>query len=245
MVTGINRLTAGGLIDRDRPLGFTFNGRDLTGCEGDSLASALLANGVSMTARSFKYHRPRGIISCGHDEPGTLVELDGDHASANQPAPAVRLQEGLKAVSVNCWPSPEFDLAALIRPLAPLLPAGFYYKTFIWPGWRIYEPLIRRLAGLAHAPGSPPPGGRFETRSWHCDALVVGAGPAGLSAAVALAQVGADVLLVDRGSRPGGCLNRRRTEFDGMPGRDWVAERSAGLASTGRVRFLGMRRRGP
>ncbi len=237
-MTGINRISAGRLIDRGRPLNFTFNGSGLTGCEGDSLASALLANGVSTTARSFKYHRPRGIISCGHDEPGTLVELVGDQAGANRPAPAVRLQEGLKAVSVNCWPSAAFDVGALIRPLAPLLPAGFYYKTFIWPGWRVYEPLIRRLAGLAHAPGSPPPDGRFETRSWHCDALVVGAGPAGLSAAGELAEAGADVLLVDRGSRPGGCLNRRRTEIGGVPGRDWVAERSAGLASTGRVRFL-------
>lgn len=225
-------------MERGRSLNFTFNGRDLTGREGDSLASALLANGVSVTARSFKYHRPRGIISCGHDEPGTLVELTGDQAGANQPAPTVRLLEGLSAVSVNCWPSPGFDVGALIRPLAPLLPAGFYYKTFIWPGWRIYEPLIRKLAGLAHAPGGPPPSGRFETRSSHCDALVVGAGPAGLSAAGALAGAGADVLLVDRGSRPGGCLNRRRIEIDGVPGRDWAAERSAGLASTGRVRFL-------
>lgn len=237
-MTGINRLSVGGLLDRGRPLNFTFNGRNLTGCEGDNLASALLANGISVTARSFKYHRPRGIISCGHDEPGTLVELTGDEAAANQPAPTVRLREGLNAVSVNCWPSAGFDVGALIRPLAPLLPAGFYYKTFMWPGWRIYEPLIRRMAGLAHAPGGPPPGGRFETRSSHCDALVVGAGPAGLSAASALAGAGADVLLIDRGNRPGGCLNRRRLEIDGMPGRDWAAEHSAGLASSGRVRFL-------
>ena len=237
-MTGINRLPAGGPIDRGRPLNFTFNGRSLTGSDGDSLASALLANDVSVTARSFKYHRPRGIISCGHDEPGTLVELTGDQAGANQPAPTVQLQEGLNAMSVNCWPSPELDLGALLRPLAPLLPAGFYYKTFIWPGWRIYEPLIRRLAGLAHAPGGPPTGGRFETRSCHCDALVVGAGPAGLSAAGALAQAGTDVLLVDRGSLPGGCLNRRCTEIDGVPGRDWAAERSSELALTGTVRFL-------
>ena len=238
MMTGVNRLATGGLIDRDKTLKFTFNGRNLQGVEGDSLASALVANDVFLTARSFKYHRPRGIVSCGHDEPGTLVELTGDLASANQPAPIVNLCEGLDAVSVNCWPSPEFDLGSLNRLLAPLLPAGFYHKTFLWPGWGTYRPLIRRMAGLAHAPARPPECGRFESRNRHCDVLVVGAGPAGLSAAMALALAGADVMIVDRGLKPGGCLNWKRIEIAGMSASDWAAETSTALAAMENVLFL-------
>ena len=144
-----NRLPDGGRIDRTRRISFTFNGRSLSGFHGDTLASALIANGIRLTARSFKYHRPRGIIGSGVEEPGTLVELEGADASANRPATTVALRDGLKARSVNCWPSPAFDLGAVTQIAARFLPAGFYYKTFKWPNWHLYEPSIRRAAGLA------------------------------------------------------------------------------------------------
>ena len=170
----------GGRIDRNRPVNFTFNGKAYQGFEGDTLASALLANGVRLTARSFKYHRPRGIIGAGVEEPATLVELLGDDASGNRPATTVPLTEGLAARSVNCWPSPGFDLGAITQAAARFLPAGFYYKTFKWPNWHLYEPSIRKAAGLAAAPPEPPKQGHFENRFAHADLLIAGAGPAGL-----------------------------------------------------------------
>ena len=237
-MTGVNRLAAGGLVDRTSELRFRFNGRNLGGLEGDSLASALIANGVVLTARSFKYHRPRGIVSSGHDEPGTVVELSGQLASANQLAPVVTLQDGMEAVSVNCWPSPRRDIGALLQMAAPLLPAGFYYKTFLWPGWHAYEPFIRRMAGLARAPSVPPEEGRFESRNSHCDAMVVGAGPAGLAAATEIARAGARVMIVDRRSHPGGCLHDRRLEIAGMPSAKWAADAASVLEEMENVTFL-------
>ena len=120
------------------------------------MASALIANGVSLTARSFKYHRPRGIVGAGVEEPSTLVELLGGDASGNRPATTVPLTEGLAARSVNCWPSPNFDLGGLTQVATRFLPAGFYYKTFKWPNWHVFEPTIRKAAGLAAAPSCPP-----------------------------------------------------------------------------------------
>jgi sarcosine oxidase subunit alpha len=152
------RLPAGGRIDRSKPIPFRFNGRAFTGYEGDTLASALLANGVALTGRSFKYHRPRGIVGVGHEEPASLVELSGPDAGANQPITTVQLKPELDARSVNCWPSPAFDLMAVNQLFAGLLPAAFYYKTFMWPTWHLFEPLIRRAAGLAAAPAAPPKG---------------------------------------------------------------------------------------
>ncbi len=233
-----DRLGRGGMIDRRRPLDFRFNGRPYRGIEGDSLASALLASGASLTGRSFKYHRPRGIISCGIDEPGTIVELLGRDASGNLAAPSVPLRDGLNARTVNCWPSPQLDVGAVNRIFAPLLPAGFYYKTFFRPGWRHVGPLIRRAAGLGHAPGSPPPCGRFETRNRHCDVLVVGAGPAGLALARTVAAVGASVIIVDRGTAPGGCLLNRRVDVDGMRGSDWASACHRELLEHDRVDIL-------
>ena len=152
------RLHEGGRIDRTRPLRFRYDGREYTGLAGDTLASALLANGVRVTARSFKYHRRRGIVGSGVEEPATLVELDGAEASGNRLPTTLPLTEGLSARPVNCWPSARFDVGAAVQAFAPLIPAGFYYKTFMWPGWMTWEPAIRRAAGLARAPSAPPAG---------------------------------------------------------------------------------------
>ena len=146
------RHQSGGQINRDKPVEFEFNGKAYSGFDGDTLASALLANGVFLTARSFKYHRPRGVMGAGVEEPSCLVELLGENAAGNHAATTVRLHHGLQAKSVNCWPSPNFDLLGINQLFARFLPAGFYYKTFMWPNWHIFEPSIRRAAGLAAAP---------------------------------------------------------------------------------------------
>ncbi len=231
------RLPHGGRVDRRRPLRFEFDGRPYTGFDGDTLASALLANGVRVTARSFKLHRPRGIVSAGIEEPSTFVELLGDAAAANQPATTVRLVDGLRARSVSGWPTARHDLFAPLQWLAPLLPAAFYYKTFMWPGWHWFEPWIRRLAGLAHAPQEAPKGG-YDIRHAHCDVLVVGAGPAGLSAALEAARAGCRVMLVDEGVGPGGALVGRRERIDGADAMDWVARTVAELDACPEVRRL-------
>ena len=224
-----NRLNTGGLIDRQQPVHFHFNGKRYQGFAGDSLASALLANGVNITARSFKYHRPRGIIGAGYEEPGTLVELINDEESGNQPATSVPLREGLEARSVNCWPSPTFDLMAVNQWFAKLLPAAFYYKTFKWPNWHLFEPSIRRAAGLATAPEKIVHKGHYEIRNAHCDVLIVGAGPAGLLAALSAARSGVRVILADDGIRPGGSLLSQRVNIDGSEAIDWITKTTAEL----------------
>ncbi len=216
------RLPDGGRIDRTRPVRFRFNGRSFTGRAGDTLASALLAHGERLNARSFKYHRPRGITGAGLEEPSSFVELLGDQAGGSHPITTVQLREGLEARSVNCWPSARFDLLAVNQLIGRLLPASFYYKTFMWPNWHAYEPLIRRAAGLSHAPDADRVKGIYETRHWHCDVLVVGAGPAGLMAALSAAHAGARVLLADDDIEPGGALLGRRAQIDGRPAMDWV-----------------------
>jgi sarcosine oxidase, subunit alpha len=203
-----SRLSApcGRRLDRSKRLTFQFNGRTLNGHPGDTLASALLANGVQLVGRSFKLHRPRGIFSCGVEEPNGLVDLGvGAARTPNIRATLVELYEGLVAESVNCWPSVGFDLGALNNKLAALLPAGFYYKTFKWPTWHLYEPTIRRMAGLGKASGEADPD-RYEEASAQADVLVVGGGLAGLSAAVSAAEAGADTLLLASGPTLGGAL---------------------------------------
>lgn len=238
MTTDRWRLPTGGRIQRDRPLQFTFNGQTFSGFEGDTLASALLAQGERLTARSFKYHRPRGVTGIGAEEPGAYVELLGDQQSGNQAITTVPLRDGLQARSVNCWPSAKFDLLAVNQWFARLLPASFYYKTFMWPNWRVYEPHIRRVAGLAHAPDLDQVPGRYETRHWHCDVLVVGAGAAGLTAALVAGRSGARVVLVDDGNEAGGALLGRRDAIDGRPALDWVATAVAELDAMPRVTRL-------
>ena len=233
-----DRLATGGRIDRSRPLNFTFNGKSYTGFLGDTLASALLANGVRLTARSFKYHRPRGIVGAGVEEPSTLVELMGEDASGNRPATTVPLTEGLVAKSVNCWPSPGFDIGAVSQLAARFIPAGFYYKTFKWPNWRVYERPIRKAAGLAAAPSDPPASGHYETRYGHCDLLIAGAGPAGLMAALTAGRAGLRVMIADEGSEAGGALLSRPLTIGGAPAMDWAAGAVADLAALPNVTHL-------
>ncbi|MGO9995604.1 MAG: 2Fe-2S iron-sulfur cluster-binding protein [Steroidobacteraceae bacterium] len=203
-----SRLAAplGARLDRAHPVSFEFNGKRMRGFAGDTLASALLANGVQLVGRSFKLHRPRGIFSCGVEEPTGLVDVgSGPTRTPNQRATLVELQEGLSAVSVNCWPSVNFDVGAINDVFSPLLPAGFYYKTFKWPDWHLFEPWIRRMAGLGRASGEPDPD-RYEEVAATADVLVVGGGIAGLNAALSAARAGADTLLVSAGATLGGSL---------------------------------------
>ena len=222
------RLERGGLIDRTRTVGFTFDGRRLDGYDGDTLASALLANGIRTVARSFKYHRPRGILSAGAEEPNALVTLrSGARREPNTRATVVELFEGLEAASQNRWPSLAFDLHALNGWLGPLIPAGFYYKTFMGRSpdtrfWMRAERFIRRAAGMGAASLEPDPD-RYDKRSLHVDVLVIGGGPAGLAAAQAAGRTGARVGFVDEGPRFGGALLRERFEIEGAPAVEWVA----------------------
>jgi sarcosine oxidase subunit alpha len=234
------RLPAGGRIDRSRPVGFVFNGRRYGGYRGDTLASALLANGVSLVGRSFKYHRPRGIMTAGPEEPNALVQLGtGARTEPNIRATQIELFEGLVAASQNCWPSVEHDIGEANSLLSKLFPAGFYYKTFMWPPsfWMKYEYFIRRAAGLGVAPDEPDPDAYDKTFA-HCDVLVVGGGPAGLAAALAAGRGGARVILCDEQPEFGGALLGGSDSIDGMPAADWVAATVAELATMPEVRRL-------
>jgi sarcosine oxidase subunit alpha len=239
----VARLLAGGRIARDRKIRFSFDGRSYEGLEGDTLASALLANGVHLVGRSFKYHRPRGIMTAGPEEPSALVTVRRDEARStpNLRATQVELYDGLVAVSQNRWPSLRFDLGRLTELFSPLLSAGFYYKTFMWPrsAWhRLYEPLIRRMAGLGEAPRLPDPD-RYAQQHAHCEVLVVGAGPAGLAAALAASRSGARVILCDERPRFGGSLlSDDRSRIDGLAAADWVEAAIAELQRNPRVRLL-------
>jgi sarcosine oxidase subunit alpha len=239
----VARLLAGGRIARDRKIRFSFDGRSYEGLEGDTLASALLANGVHLVGRSFKYHRPRGIMTAGPEEPSALVTVRRDEARStpNLRATQVELYDGLVAVSQNRWPSLRFDLGRLTELFSPLLSAGFYYKTFMWPrsAWhRLYEPLIRRMAGLGEAPRLPDPD-RYAQQHAHCEVLVVGAGPAGLAAALAASRGGARVILCDERPRFGGSLlSDDRSRIDGLAAADWVEAAIAELQRNPRVRLL-------
>jgi sarcosine oxidase subunit alpha len=228
------RAAAGGRIDRTRPLQFRFDGRTFTACAGDTLASALLANDVCVVGRSFKYHRPRGIISAGSEEPNALVTIDrgAGRVTPNLRATQIELYDGLTARSQNRFPSLRFDLGALAALAAPLLSAGFYYKTFIrrrsfWK--RLYEPAIRRAAGLGRAPTAPDPD-RYLHHYAHCDLLIIGGGPAGLAAALGASATGARVILCDEQAELGGSLlHEPNVTIDGWPAPDWTREAIATL----------------
>ena len=237
------RMATGGRVDRARRLKFTFDGRLYEGVQGDTLASALLANGVHLVGRSFKYHRPRGILTAGSEEPSALVTVRRDEAriTPNLRATQVELYDGLCAESQNRWPSLSFDLGRANDFLSPLFPAGFYYKTFMWPrtGWAVlYEPLIRATTGLGRAPSQPDPD-RYASIYAHCDVLVVGAGPAGLAAALAAAEGGARVILCDEQAELGGSLlSDPWPRIDGSPAGEWLSRTVAALGRHPRVRLL-------
>ena len=231
----------GGLTDRSRALNFTFNGRAMTGHPGDTLASALLANGQRLVGRSFKYHRPRGIFTAGSEEPNALVELrEGARQEPNTRATVTELFDGLSARSQNHRGSLEYDLMAVTDLLSPFLSAGFYYKTFMWPKafWeKLYEPMIRASAGLGRLSMLEDPD-CYDKGFLHCDLLVIGAGPAGLAAALTAARSGARVILADEDFLPGGRLNAEMMAVDGMPGADWAAQAMAELGALDNVRVM-------
>ncbi len=242
-MSGAFRTASGGRIDRTQPILFGFDGRAMTGFRGDTLASALLANGVHLVGRSFKYHRPRGIVAAGSEEPNALVTVDrgGGRLTPNLRATQLELRRDLKATSQNRFPSLDFDIGAVNNLFSPLFSAGFYYKTFMWPAsfWKhVYEPLIRSAAGLGRAPTEPDPD-RYLHRYAHCDVLVIGAGPAGLAAALAAAETGARVILCDEQSEPGGSLlAETEARIEGRPAAEWAAGVARALAGQDRVTVL-------
>jgi sarcosine oxidase, subunit alpha len=232
---------AGRLIDRSKPLSFTFDGRRMTGFAGDTLASAVLANGQALFGRSFKYHRPRGLVGLGSEEPNALVGVgEGARHEPNLRATQVELHDGLTAVSQNRWPSLQWDVGAVNSLISRVIPAGFYYKTLKWPQsfWKgVYEPLIRRAAGLGAAPTGRDPDSYEQMHAW-CDVLVVGAGVAGLAAAEAAAAGGARVIIADENPRFGGLADIAGGTIDGGPQLDWANERIRALAASDRVHVL-------
>jgi sarcosine oxidase subunit alpha len=218
------RLPKGGQVDRRQVLDFTFNGRHLQGYAGDSLAAALLANGIHHVARSFKYHRPRGIYSAGEEEPNALLEIgEGNRRTPNCRATLVPLRDGLAARSQLGWPSLRLDLGRALDFTHRLWPAGFYNKTFKWPSWHFWERTIRTMAGLGRAPDEVDPD-LYEKVNAFCDLLVVGAGPAGLMAALVAGRAGLQVIVADQDERFGGSLNWDSTLLDGKPALHWVDE---------------------
>ncbi|MCH1522019.1 MAG: 2Fe-2S iron-sulfur cluster-binding protein, partial [Arenicellales bacterium] len=239
-MSAARRLQSGGLIDRSRRIRFKFNGKDYSGHPGDTLAAALMAQGVRRFGRSFKYHRPRGVVGAGAEEPNALVQVgEGALSTPNLRATQVELYEGLTARTVNGWPSLAFDVGAINNRLSRLLPAGFYYKTFMWPrsAWMRYEHYIRRAAGLGHTP-SLPDTDHYDKRHAHCDVFIAGGGPAGLIAALGAARSGARVLLVDEQTQLGGTLLFAPVAIGGRTGLDWVSELEAELRSFPEVTIL-------
>ncbi|MZR31853.1 sarcosine oxidase subunit alpha [Sneathiella litorea] len=235
------RTTSGGRIDRKKAINFTFNGQSYIGYEGDTLASALLANGVHLLGRSFKYHRPRGIVAAGAEEPNSMVQLgEGATTEPNIRATQISLYEGLKASSVNVWPNLELDISAINGLFAKIMTAGFYNKTFMWPRsmWmKLYEPVIRRAAGWGKAPAMGDPD-IYDHMHLHVEVMVVGGGPAGLMAAMAAGRAGARVLLVDEQNEFGGSLLSRKRQIGGKDETAWIADMVAELEAMPDVTLL-------
>ncbi len=237
----INRLPDGGQINRGEQIGFTFDGVAYGGHPGDTLASALLANGVRLMARSFKYHRPRGVLSSGSEEPNALVTLrTGARREPNTRATGIELYDGLTATSQNRWPSLRSDVLSVNDLGSRFLGAGFYYKTFMWPKsfWeKVYEPAIRRAAGLGRLSMQPDPD-LYDKGYLHADLLVVGSGPAGLAAALTAGRAGARVILAEEDARPGGRLLMETDALADQAGADWAGAAMAELASLPNVRVM-------
>ena len=239
------RLPAGGRIDRSELLSFTFDGQTYIGYRGDTVASALLANGVHLVGRSFKYHRPRGIVSAGVEEPNALIDCNVTAAEkgtreANNRATFTELRQGLTTKSVNAFPNLNFDIGAINAVMARFIPAGFYYKSFLvsttmWH--RLIEPVIRRAAGLGVSDDVADIS-RYDAHYQHADVVIVGAGPTGLQAARTAAKSGARVILVEQDTECGGSLLRDPVEIDGMDADLWVATVEAELAQADNVRVM-------
>ena len=233
-MTQAYRLNKEGLINREKKISFKFNGKKYFGYEGDTIASALIANGIHLVGRSFKYHRPRGFVGAGVEEPNAklTVEFNG-HSEPNINATEMELVEGLSATSQNCWPSVNFDIGAINNFLKIFFPAGFYYKTFMWPKsfwYKIYEPFIRKAAGLGVA-SLEKDKERYEHKFEYCDLLVTGSGPSGLASAYAAAKNGAKVILAEDKPRFGGSLLTDDVSIDNLSGKDW-AEKIIGELKT-------------
>ncbi len=237
------RLARGGRIDRSKQITMRFNGVGVDALAGDTVASALLANGIAFVGRSFKYHRPRGIFSHGTEEPNALLSVDrgGGRIDPNNRATCLEAVSGLSLHSQNHWPSLDFDVGAVNGALSPIFVAGFYYKTFMWPRsfWnKVYEPAIRAAAGLGRAPAGPDPD-RYQHAHAHCDVLIVGAGPAGMAAALAASETGKRVMLVDEQAEMGGALlHDKSSTIDGRSAWIWIEESLARLASRDNVTLL-------
>ena len=242
-MSGANRIAGQGRLTPAKTARFTFDGVSYEALVGDTVASALIANGVHLVGRSFKYHRPRGILSAGPEEPNALIDVARD-AARRQPNVRATVQEvfdGMKVESQNRWPSLSFDIGGVNDYFSPFFAAGFYYKTFMWPkaAWeKLYEPFIRRAAGLGVAPTEEDPD-HYSSRYAYCDVLVVGAGVAGLSAALAAAEAGARVILCDEQPEAGGALHfDASVTIDGKPGYDWAQATAARLAAMENVTVL-------
>ncbi len=236
-----HRLQSGGFVDRDKQVRFRFNDRYYYGYEGDTLASALLANGVHLVARSFKYHRPRGIMAAGTEEPNAMVQLhQGVRAEPNPKATQIPLCHGLVASSVNTWPSVKFDVQAINGLFHRFFAAGFYYKTLFGSPWawhHVFEPMIRKSAGWGTAPTGTDPD-CYDHIHKHVDVLVVGAGPAGLAAARDAASGGARVILADEQGRMGGSLLGVKRQINGQASVDWVEEQIKALSEQSETTLL-------
>ena len=230
------RNKSGGQIDRSKVVNFEFDGRRYQGYEGDTLASALLANGVRLFGRSFKYHRPRGLLTAGSDEPNAIVELR-ERARRKEPntrITTIELFDGLVANPQNAWPSINFDLMSFVGQFSPLLSAGFYYKTFMWPAsfWtNVYEKFIRNAAGLGEASHEADPD-EYEHMNEHCDVLVVGAGPAVFRRRAQQQPAAPAWLLCEEQNSLGGSLNSGNLYCRRKPGAEWAAEQAAELGQT-------------
>ena len=243
-MTQKNRLARGGRIDRSASINFMFNGQPMSGYANDTIASALLANGVKIISRSFKYHRPRGIFSAGVEEPNGIVQVgDGDRRTPNVCATITELQEGMNARSQSGWPSVNMDIGAALSAAARILPAGFYYKTFMWPPklWMFYEKIIRRAASSAQSPAQRD-ADSYEHRQAHCDVLIIGGGPAGLSAALTAGRSGARVMVVEMNPFLGGDLldhsDEDNVEINGLPTDEWLRQTVENLTAMENVKLL-------
>ncbi|NOZ66807.1 MAG: FAD-dependent oxidoreductase [Alphaproteobacteria bacterium] len=233
-----HRLNNIGRVNHKKTVSFSFDGKTYQGYEGDTLASALMANGVRIVGRSFKYHRPRGIFAAGAEETGAIVQIGmPPYEEPNVLATMAEIYDGMTARSVNAWPSASFDLLAIMGLAKAFFVAGFYYKVFKWPDWKFWSPMVRRMAGLGTVPEMADPED-YDYSHAHTDVLIVGAGPAGLAAALVNAQMGKRVILVEQDTALGGSLLFEREELDGKPALDWVLATEQALRAMDNVTIL-------